>query len=424
MSIQTTTLANGLRIITDHVESMHSVAFGIWTGVGARHENIAQNGVAHMVEHMLFKGTDKRDALKIVEDIENVGGSMNAYTSREVTSYHLHMLAQDTPLGLEVLADMYRGSTLLDEEIERERGVIIQEIGMCNDTPDDLVFDLFSETAYPKQTLGTPILGRVENIEGMRKSDLRHYIDTHYTPANTVISAAGAVNHSALVTQVTELFGNQNRAKRSTFKEASYKGGETRIERDLEQAHFILGFQGISRMHEDYYAAQILSSILGSGMSSRLFQEVREKRGLVYSIFSFHSGYQDDGQFGIYAGTGGDKMKEIIPVICDEVMKIGEDVSEEELERAKIQLKAGMLMGRESMMTRADQQAKYMLFRDEVFNLNNMIAEIDRVDIAALKRVAKRIFSGGQMTLAALGPLGALESFDSIERRLNTKKAA
>jgi predicted Zn-dependent peptidase len=366
---------------------------------------------------MLFKGTKTRSALQIAEELENVGGSMNAYTSRELTSYHVHLLAEDAAHGLNVMADMYLNSTLPDDEIQREREVILQEIGMTNDTPDDLVFDIFSETAYPDQALGAPILGRSANIENMSKGDLQTYIDQFYTPANTVVSAAGGIDHDAFVNQIETLFAHRPSSKPSNYKDAVYQGGETRLVKDLEQSHFILGFQGLGRLDEDYYAAQILSTILGSGMSSRLFQEVREKRGLVYSIFSYHSGYQDDGQFGIYAGTGPEKLDEIIPVICDEVLKVGSDVSEEELARAKAQLKAGMLMGRESMMTRADQQAKYLLFRDRAFDLDALIAAIDKVDRAAIKRVADKIFTS-RPTLAALGPLDKLEDYGRIEERL------
>ena len=422
-SIQTTTLPNGLRVVTDHLEGMHSVALGIWVGVGTRHENMKHNGVAHMVEHMLFKGTKTRDALQIAQEIENVGGSFNAYTSREVTSYHVHLLAEDTALGLAVMSDMYLNSTLPPEEIERERDVILQEIGMCNDTPDDLVFDIFSETAYPGQALGAPILGRAENIEAMSQDHLRGYIEEFYHPANTVISAAGAVEHDAFVQQVEDAFASQSASSRSLHKPADYQGGEMRLTKDLEQSHFILGFQGLGRHDEDYYAAQALSTLLGSGMSSRLFQEVREKRGLVYSIFSYHSGFQDDGTFGIYAGTGPDKLAEIFPVICDEVLKVGGDISEDELYRAKAQLKAGLLMGRESMMTRADQQAKYLLFRDQKFDVEVLVDAIERVDCSAIVRVADRIFTS-KPTLAALGPLENLEPFERIEKRLTFQKNA
>ena len=415
--IQTTTLDNGVRIITDTVPSMHSVAVGIWVGVGTRHENLEHNGVAHMVEHMLFKGTKNRNAQQIAEDIENVGGSMNAYTSREITSYHIHLLAEDLPLGMEVLGDMYLNSTLPQDEIERERGVILQEIGMCNDTPDDLVFDIYSETAYPKQALGAPILGRSHNIENMSQDNLASYIDCFYKSGNTVISAAGGVNHDEFVAHVREQFDVQQKSEQCGHEPANYLGGDMRLPKELEQSHFILGFQGIGRLDDDFYTAQALSTILGSGMSSRLFQEVREKRGLVYSIFSFHSGYQDDGQFGIYAGTGPEKMDEIIPVVCDEVLKVGHDASQEELNRAKSQLKASILMGRESMMTRADQQAKHLLFRNKAFDADALVQAIDDIQLSDIERVAERIFTT-PLTLAALGPLDKLEPFEATQDRL------
>jgi predicted Zn-dependent peptidase len=416
-TINITTLDNGLRVITDSIESVQSVALGIWVGVGTRDENLTHNGVAHMVEHMLFKGTPSRSAAKIAEDIENVGGSMNAYTSREITSYHIHLLKNDAPLALEVLADMYRNSSFPDDEIEREREVILQEIGMCNDTPDDLIFDEYFEAAYPAQSFGAPILGRTDTVEAMSRSVMTDYVKRLYTAGRTVISAAGNIEHDVFVKQVESLFGGLDRDSAQENLPANYSGGEVRLAKDLEQSHFILGFQGLSRKEDDFCAAQALSTLLGSGMSSRLFQEVREKRGLVYSIFSFHSGYQDDGQFGIYAGTGPEKMDEIVPVICDEVLKVGGDVTDVELKRAKAQIKANLLMGRESMMSRADQHAKYMLFRDQGFDIENLVAQIDAVDLNGISRVAERIFTSTP-TLAALGPLDKLESFDSVKGRL------
>lgn len=416
--IRTTTLANGLRVVTDNVESMYTTALGIWAGVGTRHEDPAENGVAHMVEHMLFKGTKNRSALQITEEIETAGGSMNAYTSREVTSYYVHMLKEDAGLGLEIMADMYLNSILPEEEIERERQVIIQEIGMNNDTPDDLVFDHYFETAYPGQSMGAPILGRVHNIEGMTLPMMEGYIRRFYTPAQTVVSAAGAVDHDEFAAMVDGLMGGMAPASPENGARAAYKGGDIRVQRDLEQAHVVLGFHGVDRLDPDYQAVQALSVLLGGGMSSRLFQEIREKRGLVYSIFSFHSGYQDDGLFGVYAGTGPDKLTEIVPVICDELLKVGPGAREDELARAKAQLKAGLLMGRESMATRADQQAKHMLFQNRAFDPEARIAAIEAVDLAAIERVSKRIFSSPP-TLAALGPIESLESFESVRARLS-----
>ena len=412
-----TTLPNGLRVITDTVPSVGSVALGIWAHVGTRNEDMQYNGVAHMVEHMMFKGTSKRSAQEIVEVIENVGGNMNAYTSREITSYHMHLLKEDMPLALDVLADMFLNSTMPDDEIERERHVILQEIGMVHDTPDDLVFDNYYEAAYPAQAMGAPILGRADIIQSMRRDVMMDYVQTHYTPAHCVISAAGAINHEDFVQRVAQAFGAMPSDKPRQAKPADYKGGEFRTDKDLEQSHIVLGFQGPSRLENDYYAAQVLATLLGGGMSSRLFQEVREKRGLVYSIFSYNSSYLDDGQFGIYAGTGPKDIPELIPVVAQEIAKVQQSVTAPEIERAKAQLRAGALMGRESMMTRADQQAKFLLFRNKVLCPDQMIANINAVDEGAILSTAKRIFSS-RPTLSALGPLKTLESFDTLAARL------
>lgn len=415
--IRTTTLPNGLRVITDTVEDSHSVALGVWAGVGTRDEDMKNNGAAHMVEHMLFKGTKRRNALQIVEETENVGANMNAYTSRELTSYHIHGLSADLPLMLDILADMYQHSTLPDDEIERERDVIIQEIGMSNDTPDDLIFDHYYETAYPGQPMGAPILGTADIIANMKKSALENHIKKFYTPARTVISAAGKVNHEEFVARVSALFNALPANNNEAAPKSLYKGGEHRLEKDLEQAHIVLGFEGLSRADEGFYPARILATIFGGGMSSRLFQEIREKRGLVYSVYAFHSAHQDSGQFGIYAGTGPEKLPEIMPVLCDEVLKLADTLTDIELTRAKAQLKASMLMGRESMMTRADQQARHILLRSDEFNPDALAAAVDAVDIAALQSVARRIFKTTP-TLAALGPLSKLESYDSVRKRL------
>ena len=414
---QVTTLPNGLRVISDHVPSMHSVAVGIWAGVGTRYEDMVHNGAAHMVEHMLFKGTKTRDALQIAQSIESAGGHMNAYTSREVTSYHTHMLKDDLGLSLNVLSDMYANSTLPDDEIERERQVILQEIGMCNDTPDDLVFDNYYEAAYPGQTLGAPILGSSDHVAGMSREALTGFIQKFYSPSRTVISAAGHVDHDTLVGKVAAVFEGLPADQEFVPKPANYQGSDHRVQKDLEQAHFILGFQSLSRLDDDHYTAQALSTLLGGGMSSRLFQEVREKRGLVYSIFSFNSAYQDDGQFGIYAGTGPESLSEIIPVISDEILKVTQNVSEEEVQRAKTQLKSSLLIGRESMMTRADQQAKYLLFKEGQFDIEETLQKIDAIDAAQIKAVASRIFAS-KPNLAALGPLDNLPEFNVIEDRL------
>lgn len=415
--IRITTLSNGLRVVTDSVSSVETVAVGVWVNVGTRYENMAHNGVAHMVEHMLFKGTKSRSALELAEAVETVGGSMNAYTSRELTSYYVHLLKDDLALAVEVLADMVQHSTLPPEEIERERGVILEEIGMCNDTPDDLIFDNYYETAYAGQALGAPILGKDNIIAAMQRETLQHYIREFYTPGRMAVCASGNVQHETLVA-LAEKFFNALPPDRANGKDAAqYTGGEHRLEKDLEQSHVLLGFRGVARHEEDYFAAQTLATLLGGGMSSRLFQEVREKRGLVYSIYSFHSAYTDDGQFGIYAGTGPEKLPELIPVVCDEVRKLAGAVGPAELERAKAQMRAGTLMGQESMISRIDMCAKALLLNGKARDIAEVIAKINAVDVDRIDAVARRIFSSAP-TLAALGPLEKLETFEAVRKRL------
>ncbi len=418
MTLQSTKLENGLRIVTDTVSTVESVAVGIWCDVGTRHENMKQNGIAHMVEHMMFNGTPTRTAKDIVEQIENVGGQMNAYTSRENTAYYVHLLKDDLSLALDVLSDMIQRPTFPDVDLEKERGVIIQEIGMVNDTPDDLVFDIYQETAYPAQSLGTPILGTADIVQNMSKDSLFGYVKNFYNPENLILSAAGNVDHVDLVALAEKLFVDLPASNKSTYQKADYKGGEHRAHKELEQSHIVLGFQGVKKKDPDYYAAALLSTVLGGGMSSRLFQEVREKHGLVYSVYSSHTGYSDDGQFEIYAGTGPDKLTKLIPVICDEVQRIcQENISSDELQRAKSQLRSGILMGRESMLSRANRQAKHVMSFDEDFNLSSLLEKIEKINSQDIQKIATKIFKT-QPTLAALGPLETLESYDKIQKRL------
>lgn len=403
-TIQTTTLSNGLRAITDRIDTVHSVAIGIWVGVGTRNEDMAHNGAAHMVEHMLFKGTPSRSSQDIAEALENVGGHMNAYTSREVTSYHAHVLKGDAPLALEVLADMVQNSTLPDHELARERDVILQEIGMCNDTPDDVVFDYYFETAWQNQAIGAPILGTADIVKNMTKATLSQYIESHYTPKNMVISAAGNIDHDVVTAAVERLFTSLPKDQDIRCAPADYNGGIRTEVKPLEQIHVIEGYRAPARNDEPrFFAAKALATILGGGMSSRLFQEVREKRGLAYAVYAFYSAYRDDGTFGIYTGTAPDKVSELMPVITREIEKISDNVTDAELLRAKAQLKTGVLMGRESMMSRADQNAKHLLYRNRVLDIDGIIQTVDAINAAAIKNVANDIF-GSKKTQCTLGP--------------------
>lgn len=418
MSARLSTLSNGIRVITDHVEGIDSAAIGVWVGVGTRHEDMSHNGAAHMVEHMLFKGTKTRSAQDITVQIENVGGSMNAYTGREMTSYNVHLLKEDLPLALEIISDMVMNSTLPQDEIERERDVILQEIGMCADTPDDIIFDHYYEAAYPGQCVGAPILGTSDIIKNITRGELQNYIDTHYGCDNMVIAATGGIDHDETVRLCEKFFGGLKTRTSITPAPANYQGGAALFEKELEQSHVILGFEGIARTDEDFYTAQALSTVLGGGMSSRLFQEVREKRGLVYSVFSFHSGLQDSAQFGIYAGTAPERVGELMPVLCDEIRKISNEVlNSEELPRTKAQIKANLLMGRESMMSRADQLAKHLIFRNSVVDIQALSAQIDAITPSDIKRVAGRIFTKPP-TLVGVGPMAQMPKMDQIKEKL------
>jgi predicted Zn-dependent peptidase len=414
---QVSVLENGLRIVTDSMAEVATAAIGIWVDVGTRHEPEEINGVAHLLEHMAFKGTTRRSARAIAEEIENVGGHLNAYTSRESTAYYARVLQDDVPLAIDLLADILQHSVFDAEELQRERMVILQEIGQALDTPDDLIFDLFQEQAYPAQGLGRPVLGQAEIIRTIERDAVAEYQQTHYGASRMVLSAAGAVDHAEIVALAGACFGGLADRQGMALPPARYVGGDRRIEKDLEQVHLVLGFPSVSYTDPDYYAASVLSTLVAGGASSRLFQEIREKRGLVYSIYSFGAAYADGGLFGIYAGTGEDEVAELVPVLCGELVATADSLTEAEIARTRAQLKASLLMGLESSSSRADHFANHLLIHRRPLPNAEITALVDAVDGAAVARVARRIFSGPP-TVAALGPIGQVEEFDRIAGRL------
>ncbi|MCM8733199.1 insulinase family protein [Azospirillum sp. A1-3] len=416
-SIRVTTLPNGLRVATDTMPDVQSVSLGCWVGVGTRNEAASVNGVAHLVEHMLFKGTRRRSAFRISEEIENVGGQLNAYTTREQTAYYAKVLHEDAPLALDILSDMIQHSTLDAEELVRERTVVLQEIGQSADTPDDIIFDHFQSTAYPGQAIGRPVLGSAEIVGALPREALVDYIAGHYGAPGMVLSAAGRIEHDRMVDLAFKAFGDLPSGAPPKPESASYTGGDFREDRDLEQMHLVLGFDGVGVHDPDFYAHSVLSTLLGGGMSSRLFQEVREKRGLVYSIYTFTGGYHDGGLFGVYAGTGEDEVAELVPVVCDEIAKVGADVTEDEVARARAQLKAGTLMALESTMSRCEQLGQQILIYDRPVPVEEIVAKIDGVDRDAVVKAATRL-RASRPTVAALGPIAKLESYDRIAERL------
>lgn len=417
MTTEVTTLENGLRVATNAMETVESVSLGVWVGVGTRSETPEINGVAHMLEHMAFKGTKKRSARCIAEEIEAVGGHLNAYTSRECTVYHAKVLKDDVPLALDILSDILQHSLFDETELERERSVIIQEIGQSLDTPEDVIFDHFQARAFPEQAIGRPILGTTEMVGGLTREAVGAYLRENYTASRMVVAAAGRVEHARFADLVAAAFDSLPGEAGAPPEAARYRGGEIQDDRNLEQVHLVLGFEGFAFDDPDYDALTLLSNVLGGGMSSRLFQEVREKRALAYNVYSFMASYMDGGLFGVYAGTGEDQVRELVPVICDEIAGLGGTIGEEELNRAKAQMKAGLLMALESTGARCEQLGQHLLVYGRPIPVEELTGRIDAVDGAAIGRVVARLLDSPP-TFAALGPLSGTVGLDDLFLRL------
>jgi predicted Zn-dependent peptidase len=399
------------------MERVETVSFGAYIGAGTRHETAAENGVAHFLEHMAFKGTASRSAVDIAEAIENVGGHINAYTSREQTAYYVKLLKEDLSLGVDIIGDILCHSSFDADELERERGVILQEIGQANDTPDDIVFDHFQSAAYPSQPMGRPVLGTEQIIRGMKREALPGFMRQHYTPENMVIAACGNLEHDQVVELVQQHFADLPKCEAEAPMPADYTGGEFREVRALDQAHIVLGFSAPGYGEPDYYPSMLLSTLLGGGMSSRLFQEIREKRGLVYSIYSFTAPAADGGLFGIYAGTGESEAAELMPVTLEELGKVQQHVTAAELNRARAQLKAGLLMSLESTGSRCEQVARQWQIFGRIIPAAETVAKIEAVTEADIHAVAAKIFRT-RPTLATLGPISQVPKLSNIIDRL------
>lgn len=417
MSIRETRLASGLRVVSDPMATVESASLGVWVDAGTRHEPPAINGISHMLEHMAFKGTERRTARDIAEEMDAVGGHLNAYTARDHTAYYAKVLKEDTGLALDIVADILQHSTMDGEELAREQDVVVQEIGQANDTPDDIIFDHFQATAYPDQPLGRPVLGTEDLVRAMSRDTILSYMREHYSAPRMVLAAAGRIDHDQLVAEAEKAFAHLPTTPDMRPDTARYVGGDFREERDIEQVNLVVGFDGVSFDDPDYYAASVLSTLLGGGMSSRLFQEVREKRGLVYSIYSFTSSYADGGLFGIYAGTGEDEVTELVPVMCEEVVKVTAGVSPDELQRARAQLKASILMSLESTSSRCEQLARQILVYGRAIPTAEVVEKVEAIDNAEIIRVAKRLFSTTP-TVSAIGPLTKVEGYEKMVDRL------
>ncbi len=409
MSVEVTRLDNGLRVVSESRKTVETVAVGVWVDVGARYETLEQNGLTHCLEHMLFKGTKSRSARDIAFAIEAAGGHMNAFTSRDNTTYYARVLKQDLQLAVDLLADLVLNSVCDANELEREKDVILQEIGQTYDTPDDIVFDNLQSVAFKNQPIGRTILGNAETVKGFTRSRLLDFLQTHYLAGNIVVSAVGNLDHDVLVDTVQSKFAGIQTGSRETPEVASYVGGVHIEDRQLEQLHLTFGWPGVSYHDDRYYAHQLYSTILGGGMSSRLFQEVREHRGLAYSVYSFSSSHAETGLFGIYAGTSPGQAQELVSVLETEMDALTTGPGDEEFHIARAQLKAGLLMALEATTSRMEQLGRQMLVFDRIIPVAEMIANVDAVDPRDVADVASEISASAAKSLAAVGEKSAIE---------------
>lgn len=417
-NLQLTTLPNGLRVVTRRMPGLHSASLGVWISAGGRNERAEQNGIAHFLEHMAFKGTTTRSAVQIAEAIEDVGGFINAYTSRDATAYYVRVLEGDVALAFDVISDIVLNPIFDQREIEVERGVILQEIGQALDTPDDVIFDWLQEAAYPDQAMGRTILGPAECVSRFGRPDLSSFIAENYGPGQMIVAAAGAINHDQILRLAEQAFGHMKPVRQSTREGARWQGREIRQLKGLEQAHFALALEGPGYLDPDFDAAQIFSSALGGGMSSRLFQKLREERGLCYTIFA-QSGFHDDtGMLTIYAGTGAADISDLAQLTIDEIKRAAEDMTEAEIARAKAQIRASLLMGLESASSQAERMARTLAIWGRVPDAAEVAERIAAVRLSDVRAHAERMIANARPALALYGPVETAPAREALAERL------
>jgi predicted Zn-dependent peptidase len=418
MSIELTRLPSGLVVVTDNMPHLESASLGVWVGAGSRDETPEENGISHFLEHMAFKGTKRRTAREISEEIESVGGDINAATGVETTAYYARVLKDDVPLALDVLSDILSEPLFDPDDLNREKNVIIQEIGASEDTPDDIIFEQLQATAYPDQPVGRTIMGTRQTVRSFDRKQLRAYLNRNYRSPDMVIAAAGAVNHEAIVADVALRFASFDGPAAPAPQPAKFIGGTSIEKRDLEQVHVALGFEGVRQGDPATHSMQVFANVLGGGMSSRLFQEIREIRGLCYTIYAFHAPYQDTGMFAVYAGTDPNDLEELMRVCVDEIVKAVDTVTEEEVARAQIQMKAGLLMALESSSSRAEQLARQMIVYGRPVSVDEIVRKIESVTVESVRAAGTGLLSRARPSVAVLGPGQRLESAAAIAESL------
>ena len=405
--MRATRLPNGIRVLSEELAELASATVGIWVENGSRYEASAQSGISHFLEHLFFKGTERRTAMQIAEEIDAVGGVINAFTSKEYTCYYAKVLPEEVPLALDVLGDIFLHSKFAEEEIERERSVILQEISQAEDTPDDYVHDLFGLAFWPGHPLSRPVAGSAETVGPLQRADFLRFLEARYRPDRVLLSAAGKVRHDELVDVVSKTFGVLSGATGAAVDQPpTPRPGVTVHHKPLEQVHICLGAPGIAHADPDRYAAHLLSQALGGGMSSRLFQEVRERRGKAYSVYSFLPTFRDTGYLGVYVGTSAEWAREVLDVIQAELAKIARDgLGAEELARSKTQMKGGLVLGLETSDSRMSRIARNEIYFGRDVPLEEVAAGVDAVSNDDVVRVARTMFRPGALAVTVLGDL-------------------
>jgi predicted Zn-dependent peptidase len=410
--LRRTRLDSGLRVVTERLPGLRSVAVGFWVGTGSRDEDPAVAGASHFLEHLLFKGSATRQAHEIAEAVESVGGDMNAFTGQEITAYYVRVPDRHLGLALDILADIVWSPALRTEEIESERQVILEEIRMRDDTPDDLVHETFAGALFDGHPLGREVSGSFETIGAMARDAIAAYHHAHYRPSNVVVAAAGNLDHDEVVAMVEASLpsGSGTRPPRANGVGASTALPVALLERPLEQTHLVLGVRALPRDDPDRFALAVLDQVLGGGMSSRLFQEIRERRGLAYSVFSYRSAYEETGAFAVYCGTAPEHVEEVLGLLRGELARVVADggISPRELDNAKGHLAGSMALSLESSASRMHRIGRAELTLGEIPTIDEVVAQVEQVDAHDVARVVERVLAPGGHTLAAVGPLAGL----------------